>query len=43
MVLIKIIFGGISILSLFIGYLGIKDKIEIAKVDRILNRKDDRE
>ena len=43
MVLIKIIFGGISILSLIILYMVVKDKIEIEKVDRILNRKEDRE
>lgn len=37
---IKIVVGLISVFSLIIVFLVIKDKIEIAKVDRILNRKE---
>ena len=43
MLLIKLVVGGISILSLIILYLVVKDKIEIAKIDRILNRKEEKE
>lgn len=38
---IRIVVLGISILSLFIGYLIIKDKIEIARIDKILNKKEE--
>ena len=41
--IIKIIIGSGSIFGLYLLYLVIKDKVEIEKIDRILNRKEDRE